>query len=60
MTQGRAGNPPSWYLLLRASKYINVPPWELAKKPTIWRDWALVAESAERYAEAKHSRRLVK
>lgn len=57
MTAGQVGEPPEWYLLIRAARYLGVPPWELATRSTIWRDWALVAESAERWAEAEALRR---
>lgn len=49
---------PSWYLLIRAAKYLGVPPWELAKMPIFWRDAALAAESAENYAENEKIKRI--
>jgi len=39
-------------VLIRAARYLGVPPWELARMPTLWRDWALAAETAEVGAEA--------
>jgi hypothetical protein len=51
------GEPPEWYLLIRAAKYLGVAPWELAGRPAIWRDWALAAESAESAAEVERSKR---
>ena len=38
---------PDWYLLLRAARYLGVPPWELFDAPEIWLEWARVAENAE-------------
>lgn len=51
------GEPPDWYLLLRAARYLGVAPWDLAEKPAIWRDWALIAESEEISAEAERAKR---
>lgn len=51
------GEIPEWYALFRAAKYLGVAPWELAKRPAIWMQWALAAEGAEGHAErerAKH------
>ncbi|AZF90302.1 MAG: hypothetical protein BPHS0_16 [Phage 5P_3] len=42
---------PSWYSVIRAARYLNVPPWELASRPSVWTDWALASESAENAAE---------
>lgn len=33
--------------MIRAARYLGVPPWELAEKPIAWMGWALAAESAE-------------
>jgi hypothetical protein len=41
------GELPQWYLLIRAARFLGVPPWELADKPLTWYYWALAAESAE-------------
>lgn len=38
---------PEWYPLIRAARYLGVPPWQLAEMPVIWQEWALMAESAE-------------
>jgi hypothetical protein len=38
---------PEWYPLLRAARYLGVPPWELAKRPMGWTQMALTAEKAE-------------
>ena len=44
------GHAPSWYLLLRAAKYLGVAPWDLADKPVWWQEIALEAEGAEQAA----------
>jgi hypothetical protein len=49
------GSCPDWYRLLRAAKYLGVPPWELLQQPACWYDWALLAESAE--VDAQDARR---
>jgi len=54
------GQAPDWYLLLRAARYLGVAPWELAQRPTTWRDWALAAEQAEAQAEAEAVKRASK
>ncbi|NLF14542.1 MAG: hypothetical protein GX597_22360 [Anaerolineaceae bacterium] len=51
------GACPEWYPLLRAARYLRVPPWELAGQPLVWQEWALVSEAAEREAEADLARR---
>lgn len=38
---------------MRAARYLGVPPWELAQRPTAWRDWALLSEAAEHEAERR-------
>jgi hypothetical protein len=40
--------------VIRAARYAGVPPWELAQKPSYWLSRLLEAESAERWANAKH------
>lgn len=53
------GALPEWYPLIRAARYLQVAPWELAAQPLTWMEWALVAESAEDEAQAvmsKHAR----
>jgi len=57
VTEGRIGEPPDWYLLIRAARYLGVAPWDLARQPVVWRDWALIAESAEAEAEAEAVKR---
>lgn len=46
------GALPDWYILLRAARYLQVAPWELAAQPSAWMEWALAAESAEDEAHA--------
>ncbi len=58
MTEGDVGEPPDWYLLIRAARYLGVAPWDLAERSVVWRDWALIAESAEAEAEAEAVKRM--
>ncbi|MBX6770885.1 MAG: hypothetical protein IRY83_04115 [Chloroflexi bacterium] len=51
------GHPPEWYLLIRAARYLGVAPWELARQSSVWRDWALISQSAEAEAEAEAMKR---
>lgn len=41
------------YPLVRAARYLGVPPWELAAQPIYWRDVALYFESEEAWAQAQ-------
>ena len=41
---------------MRAARYLGVSPWELEKAPMKWRQRALMAESAERWAEAERAK----
>lgn len=41
------GALPEWFVLVRAAKYLNVAPWELARQPLYWFEWALAAMTAE-------------
>ncbi len=43
---------PDAYPLIRAARYLGVAPWELARQPICWMDWALLFESAEHKAPA--------
>jgi hypothetical protein len=51
------GVAPSWYWLIQAAKYYEVPPWELAKQPLAYRDFALMIMSAEAHAQKQPKRR---
>lgn len=42
---------PDEYLLIRAARFLKVAPWELAKQPKAWMDWALCFELADFRAE---------
>jgi hypothetical protein len=46
-----------WYSLIKAARYLGVPPWDLARKPVWWMQIALAAESAENAAQ--HQKRKV-
>ncbi len=41
-TNGNFGEEPEWVGLIKAARYLNVPPWELAKQHYLWTDYALV------------------
>ncbi|MGZ3677039.1 MAG: hypothetical protein ACXWQR_00545 [Ktedonobacterales bacterium] len=44
---GGAYDVPDWYYLIRAARYLGVPPWELAERPIYWMEWANIAQNAE-------------
>lgn len=50
------GDIPYWYRLVDAARYLGVPHWELAARPVIEMERALVAKDAEAYAERKLAR----
>ena len=41
------GEAPPWYALIQASRYLHVPPWDLARQPVWWMRIALTAQNAE-------------
>jgi hypothetical protein len=41
------GECPLEYRLIRAARYLGVAPWDLAKRPTYWQEWALICEKAD-------------
>lgn len=44
-----------WYRIIRASRFLGVPPWELASAPLFWLNAAeesMVAEAAAQKAQA--------
>jgi hypothetical protein len=41
------GEVPDWYVIIKAAKYLGVPPWELMKQSIFWREKALIAMAAE-------------
>jgi len=47
-------------MLIRAAKYLGVPPWELLDRPVAWREFAIAAENAEMKAQAKVQERASK
>lgn len=47
------GALPDWYVVVRAAKYLGVPPWELAEKPTYWLEWALTAMGIDGESEKR-------
>jgi hypothetical protein len=46
------GEQPDWYPLVRAARYLRVPPWELAHQPMFWTEVALAALEGEGRARA--------
>lgn len=57
MSGGARGECPDWYTLLRAARYLGVPPWELAERPVGWQQVALAAEGAESWAQEELAKR---
>lgn len=51
---------PERYALVKAASYLGVPPWELAERPTYWRDTALEAYQAEQQVEAERLQAMFK
>ena len=51
------GEPPDWYIHIRAARYLGVAPWELSEQPVFWRAAALAAESAENDAREQLNRK---
>ena len=54
------GEAPLWYSIIKASKYLGVPPWELIEQPREWFEMAMTAESAEAVAAAERHQRASK
>lgn len=50
------GTLPDWYLIIKAAKYLGVPPWKLMKKNRMWLHMALEAEGAEIGARLERQR----
>lgn len=57
ITDGAVGAVPDWYLLIRAARYLGVPPWVLAEAPIYWMEWATIAQNAENEAQNELQRR---
>lgn len=51
------GEIPDWYRLLRAARELHVAPWELAKQPLVWQEWALNAVRAEAFVQEERAKR---
>jgi len=51
------GCRPEWYTLIRAGRYLGIPPDRLLEMHPMWLTWAAVAESTE--AEVEHELWLV-
>lgn len=56
ITEGKIGEVPLWYRVIRAAKYLGVPPWDLISRSVYWLQAAEAAASAEAAAE-QHQRR---
>lgn len=48
---------PDWYPLMRAARYLGVPPWELLDQPLFWREKALIAAHVDEEVDAERIRR---
>lgn len=46
-TEGAVGEVHPTYTLIMAARWLKVPPWELARQPTYWREWTFTAMAAE-------------
>jgi hypothetical protein len=42
---------PTWYRLIKAGQYLQVPPWVLAEQPLAWIERAEEAQAAENHAK---------
>ncbi len=54
-TEGKVGYVPDWYPVIKAARYLGVPPWELVDRPAYWLHVALAAQGAEVSAEQRKS-----
>ncbi len=52
--------PPDYYALIKAAKYLGVPPWELAERPTYWQEWANDSQSLDNEVEKEQEKRAEK
>lgn len=48
---------PEEYTLFQAAKWMGVAAWDLAERPTFWRDWALTFMEAEGQAREQLAKR---
>lgn len=53
MTRGAVGQPPEWYLVLKAADRLRCHPEEVERGSLAWFHRALVAAEAEAAAEKK-------
>ena len=53
MHEGKFGELPDWYLLMKAAHYLGVAPWELEQRSPWYIHHALSAESATIEAQNK-------
>lgn len=51
------GECPDWYSLIKAAKYLGVPPWELSAQPVAWQRFAESAMNAEAHAQQQQEKR---
>jgi len=49
------GAAPAWWSLIQAAKYLNVPPWDLAEQPVMWKRAALMAMEVEAAEQQRRS-----
>ena len=47
LTKGEMGECPDYYPVIRAARYLHVPPWALSDEAAAWTEWALTCEAAE-------------
>lgn len=47
MTDGKVGEPPTWYRTVRAAKFLGVAPWDLEQQSMFWVHAAETAQSVE-------------
>ena len=40
-----------WYVVIRAARYLRVPPWELLRQPIFWQNKALESEAIDAEVE---------
>jgi hypothetical protein len=54
------GDVPPWFSVIKAARWVGVPPWELLTRPRVWMEWALAAEAAEATAQRQANETAVK
>jgi hypothetical protein len=53
LSKGATGRLAPEYVLIRAARYLNVAPWELAQAEGKWVEWALFCEQLDRELEER-------